>query len=175
MMLSLNTPYEEPGYIAFDDVDGLITDKVWFDTDLDVNRSEKYRILYNVKDAAGNWAVSVIRTIIVQNDAKPLVKTYQGQYSSENSESGSYEMTLRVSPTENNKVFFSSFGNAPTSERVDVVGHVVGDSILVDLQYIEGVWYAGTGMISEDKINFESQTGTDQLQLLTSQVEYVPI
>ncbi len=173
--LSLNTPYEEPGYVALDDIDGNITDQVWTETELNTDVAEKYRILYNVKDAAGNWAVSAIRTIIVQNDAKALANSYSGQYSSNNGETGNYQMTLRVSPTENNVIRFSSFGDSPVPQRVDVVGTVVEDSIIVDLQYIDGYWYMGNGVITDETINFQSFTGIDKNQLVECQVEYTPL
>jgi len=60
------TAYNEPGYTATDNIDGIITGLVAVDISA-VNPTivGSYPITYNVSDQAGNTALTVIRTIII--------------------------------------------------------------------------------------------------------------
>lgn len=66
--------YIEPGYIATDNVDGTITNKVIVSGTVNTNIIGVYTLTYTVTDAAGNASVPVTRTINVtdQTPAAPL-------------------------------------------------------------------------------------------------------
>jgi len=68
-------PWSEPGYSATDNQDGNITANVAISGDVvDVNTLGAYSILYDVKDAANNAAVTAIRTVnIVPQDTINIV------------------------------------------------------------------------------------------------------
>lgn len=71
MRLTVGQIFTDPGVTAIDDVDGDITGKVEVAGKVDTNTPGTYVITYNVKDAAGNAAVGVTRTITVSEDPKP--------------------------------------------------------------------------------------------------------
>lgn len=64
------TSYHEPGYVAYDDVDGDITESVATETDLDINTLGDYTYVYRVRDAAGNLAVMNRQVHVVDNPNK---------------------------------------------------------------------------------------------------------
>jgi len=57
--------YNEPGYVATDNIDGTITGLVVVDFSSVSLNIGSYPITYNVSDQAGNAALTVIRTIII--------------------------------------------------------------------------------------------------------------
>ena len=60
------TPFVDPGALAFDDVDGNISEDIIVDDSaLDINTTGSYPVTYNVSDATGNPATEVIRTVNV--------------------------------------------------------------------------------------------------------------
>lgn len=67
--MTVGSTYTEQGVTATDDVDGDITSKVTIKNKVKANKQGTYTVKYNVKDAAGNKALEVIRTVIVN----PLV------------------------------------------------------------------------------------------------------
>ncbi|MCA0133866.1 DUF5011 domain-containing protein [Winogradskyella alexanderae] len=67
--LSVGDMYTELGATATDDVDGDISDLINIGGDIvDTDTAGTYIITYNVSDAAGNDAVEVIRTVIVESE-----------------------------------------------------------------------------------------------------------
>lgn len=71
-----NENYEELGYIALDNYDGDITDKVEVNSTLDSSKVGEYKITYNVVDSSNN-SISVDRTIIVKEPKKIVIKSNQ--------------------------------------------------------------------------------------------------
>ena len=68
------TPYEEPGVIAKDSLDGDISDKiVTGGEEVDPDTLGKYVITYNVTDAAGNAAATRTRTVSVVDSTAPVI------------------------------------------------------------------------------------------------------
>ena len=62
--------YSDPGAIATDDIDGDLTNNIRVGGDVvNVNKAGTYTVTYNVKDNAGNAAVQVERTVIVDFSA----------------------------------------------------------------------------------------------------------
>jgi len=69
LYLTVGQPYMELGAEADDDRDGNITEQIIIDmSQVNTNTSGKYLVTYNVTDAAGNNAVEVKRTIIVEEN-----------------------------------------------------------------------------------------------------------
>lgn len=64
VVLQPKSKYVESGYIAIDDQDGDITDKVEITREKIADRT--YEVYYNVKDSAGNKAKTVVRKVIVE-------------------------------------------------------------------------------------------------------------
>ncbi len=73
--LFLGGAYVEPGYTAFDNIDGDITNLIATSSNpsLDINATGTYQLIYSVSDNAGNSA-STTRTIVVSSDTvKPVI------------------------------------------------------------------------------------------------------
>lgn len=71
-------PYEEPGYIALDNVDGELTDQVIVEGEVDIFTPGIYPITYTVPDTHGNWGFAV-RTIEVIKEPRPEISTPGGK------------------------------------------------------------------------------------------------
>ncbi len=63
--ISVNTPYQDAGAIAIDDIDGDISFSITTQTNINISKGGSYYYLYNAKDAAGNVA-TVMRKIVVK-------------------------------------------------------------------------------------------------------------
>ena len=63
--ITIGTVYNDKGAIANDDRDGNITVNIQTISNVDTTTLGTYRVTYNVSDAAGNEADSVIRTVVV--------------------------------------------------------------------------------------------------------------
>lgn len=74
----LGRPYEEPGYLAVDNVDGELTESVIVEGEVDCFAAGIYPIRYTVKDEHGNWGFEV-RTVEVIKEPRPQVNTPEGK------------------------------------------------------------------------------------------------
>lgn len=63
--LNVGEAYREPGYVAIDNIDGDLTDKVEVNSNVDTSKRGTYRIIYSVTNSDG-VTTSATRTIIVQ-------------------------------------------------------------------------------------------------------------
>ena len=68
MSVTVNTPYTEPGYRAYDEEDGNITSQVTIVDNVNVNNVGTYTVTYDVTDSDGHEAVQVTRTVNVVPD-----------------------------------------------------------------------------------------------------------
>ena len=64
--LKTGEEYQEAGYVAIDDIDGDITDKVIITNNINYNKVGTYTIIYTVTDKAGNTTTKN-RTVIITN------------------------------------------------------------------------------------------------------------
>ncbi|MCP4429611.1 MAG: DUF5011 domain-containing protein, partial [Gammaproteobacteria bacterium] len=74
--IELGDSYNDAGATATDDIDGDITLNIVTENTVDVNQEGSYSVVYNVSDAAGNSAITVVRTINVtsiEDITSPLV------------------------------------------------------------------------------------------------------
>ncbi len=107
VIITLNSPYFEVGYSAFDVEDGNLTSQVIVTNPLNINLQGNYKISYVVTDSDGNKD-SVVREVIMQNSLFALSNTYN--CSSTNLQTGvvhSWIGALSASDTLNNygKIF----------------------------------------------------------------------
>ncbi|WP_299189114.1 DUF5011 domain-containing protein [uncultured Aquimarina sp.] len=65
--ISQGGSYTDPGATASDNVDGNITAQIVTTGNVNVNVPASYTIEYNVQDTAGNDAMEVVRTIVVES------------------------------------------------------------------------------------------------------------
>ncbi len=70
--VNVGTAYTDFGYVASDDCDGIITDKVQIDGQVDINTYGQYLLTYKVKDEFGN-VTEATRTVNVGDFAGPVV------------------------------------------------------------------------------------------------------
>ncbi len=66
-------PYADAGATAMDNYDGNITSRMVVSDPVDVNTAGTYNITYDVSDAAGNKAETVVRTVRVADNLLPLL------------------------------------------------------------------------------------------------------
>jgi hypothetical protein len=67
MTLTEGDTYVEPGAVANDNVDGVVHVIIAGDS-VDTSVPDTYYVTYDAVDSAGNWAVQVVRTVIVEED-----------------------------------------------------------------------------------------------------------
>jgi hypothetical protein len=145
----LNAEYEEPGFAAFDDEDGDITDKVIVDS-LDVNVAGEVEIAYTVTDAEGNMG-KAIRTITVYNQAASYEGSWAGEYIDPytgipGQEKVAYVDAISLSTTVNNGIVISDFaGNA----GANISGTVKANTIVFPNQTIGGEAFVATQVTLE--------------------------
>ncbi len=70
---SINQQYKEPGYTAYDEYDGNITEKVETTTNLDITQYGEYIITYSVQDDSGN-ITKTNRIIKIIDEIKPKIE-----------------------------------------------------------------------------------------------------
>ena len=68
-----NAAYTDAGATASDAVDGDLTAQIITVNAVDTTKPGTYTVTYNVTDKAGNAAVEVTRTVVVVDDAKPVI------------------------------------------------------------------------------------------------------
>ena len=78
ILLQLGRSFEEPGYVALDNVDGELTDQVIIEGEVDCFQTGIYPIRYTVKDTHGNWGFEV-RTVEVVKQPRPEVVKPKGK------------------------------------------------------------------------------------------------
>ena len=69
--LGVGEVWVDPGASAFDFVDGDLSDEIVVDGVVDTAVAGTYPVTYNVSDAAGNAAVEVVRTVVVEDTPPP--------------------------------------------------------------------------------------------------------
>lgn len=68
--LKLNEEYIEPGFFAYDNIDGDISTSVIIETNLDTSKIGDYEIKYLVKDSSGNSNQSIRKVKVTSNIKK---------------------------------------------------------------------------------------------------------
>lgn len=84
LLLDLHQQYIEPGYSAIDNYDGDITSKIEIESNLDINKEGRYKILYRITDTSGNEAkVERNINVILKNITSVPILTYHNFMSDE--------------------------------------------------------------------------------------------
>lgn len=73
IIINYKDEYKEDGYIATDNYDGDITDKVIIENNIDNTKLGNYEVIYKVKDSSNNETI-VKRNVIVKDTKKPTIK-----------------------------------------------------------------------------------------------------
>ena len=131
MKVAQGDNYIDPGYSAFDDADGDITDSVTVSGEVDTTRPGAYTIIYSVSDAAGNQT-EMTRTVVVDKDGEPLDPDGSYVYMTFDDGPG-YRVTERILDTlkENNvraTFFIINYPDdrIPLLKRMVEEGHTIG-------------------------------------------------
>ena len=118
--------YNEPGYVALDNCDGNITDKVEVSSNIDTSKIGTYKITYSVIDSSNNSS-SVERTIIVRK--KAVYNTYGDGIIYLTFDDGPSERTreiLNILDEEGVKATFFVCGANEYTKRAYNSGHTIG-------------------------------------------------
>lgn len=67
MRIFIGEDYEEPGYLAYDNCDGDISDQVKSSSTINFNQSGTYEVHYQVQDRHGNKATAIRKVEILEN------------------------------------------------------------------------------------------------------------
>lgn len=131
----LNSSFDEPGYVAFDDEDGDITENVTVDS-LNVDQAGEHIINYTVSDTEGNVGVSS-RTVIVYNEANDFEGSWAGEYvyPYPSVDKIEYVDNITTSTTINMGIIFSDFGG---NVGANITGKVRSNTITFDAQSVNG-------------------------------------
>ena len=70
--VGIDSEYKDPGYVAIDNVDGDITDKVKIESTVDTKKLGSYQVVYTVEDSSGN-NVETTRVVRVIDATKPVL------------------------------------------------------------------------------------------------------
>ncbi|MFO8087081.1 MAG: DUF5011 domain-containing protein [Bacteroidales bacterium] len=107
--LPLNTPFDDPGALAFDIEEGDLSNSVLVTTELDINQTGIYKVYYTVTDESGNKAETV-RYVIVFNEAEKYAATYQAELTAQGGGNNLlYTDGLKISETKNHVVITNNF------------------------------------------------------------------
>jgi len=97
-----NAPYKDEGATALDDIDGKINFRiVTSGLPIDTKLAGTYSVKYDVTDAAGNKAVQIVRTVIVE-DKKDETESTSSTTDTTESTSSTTDTTEPTSPTTDN-------------------------------------------------------------------------
>jgi len=149
--------------VAIDDKDGDISHKIVVSGNLDVNRAGSYTRQYDVKDAAGNSAITKTRSIIVVNQANYLAGDYSALCISSAPKSGnssqtsqtytSFTTAIAASEKVNNQLVLSYYPLSPFIITVSVSTNSLSPAL-------SG---GGNGSVSANKNGF-TLTGFESVQ-----------
>jgi competence protein ComGC len=98
--INVGETYIEPGFVASDDVDGNITDKVLTTGPINPNNPASYEITYSVTDSANNL-FEIKRTVTVVDTVGPII-TYEPNGNVTYAKSGSTVVRVRDNAVLNN-------------------------------------------------------------------------
>ena len=139
--------YVEPGYIATDNYDGDITDKVVTSSNVDSNNVGEYKVVYTITDTSGNTYVKE-RVVIVKNPNKVVVVN-----NSENKEvkkevvPTNYSNTITSNKFTNNGFYIEGYNSSSSkSSKLKLVGEV---EYSFDLTNIGDGKYKGNVILDE--------------------------
>lgn len=162
--LYVGNNYSDQGYIALDNCDSEITDKVVVTNNVDTSKAGTYKITYTASDSSGNSS-SVERTVIVKN--RSVYNTYGNGFIYLTFDDGPSERTreiLDILDYEGIKATFFVCGSNEYTKRAFNSGHTIalhsnthnysniyasGDNFFNDLNLIDNKVYSTIGIHSK--------------------------
>lgn len=130
MSVYFGTQFEDPGYTAVDNVDGVLTDKVQVQSGVNVYAFGSYTVTYTVTDSYGNTA-TITRKVTVVPAKQPQVAPPNGKVIYLTFDDGPSEHTARlleILKRYNVKATFFVTNSSPMSILADMAkdGHSIG-------------------------------------------------
>jgi hypothetical protein len=131
--------YTDPGAIAYDDIDGDITDRIRIENPVDTTAEvgTDFNVTYRVVDNAGNHAIPLIRTVTIVKELKVNLDNWKsegdGEWEIINSKDGVYQR-INGQPTvfynnvdsQNDYMFLGGKITVKTRDDDDYIGFVLG-------------------------------------------------
>ena len=163
----LNKPYVDPGATATDEADGNITNNIYIQNDVDVNKVGKYTVVYSVVDKQGNEAAPKTRWVFVYNQAW----SYAGYYNTLETEvypsqnTNEYVARIAADSLLNYRINISSFSG---DTLISVYGDIKDTVLIIPFQKVGGdtatTSFQGSGIINDTVISLQytkiDSTGT---------------
>jgi large repetitive protein len=138
-----SSPYNDPGAIAIDNVDGDISANIQVDDSaVDTDVPGSYQVTYDVMDAAGNPAIQKVRTVIVEDQTPPVIVL-----------NGANPLNLAVGDTYNEP-------GATASDNVD--GDLTG-AIVIDASVVNTA-VAGSYQVTYDVMDAAGNNATTAIR-----------
>jgi hypothetical protein len=109
MVIPFNSEWVEPGYVAIDDVDGDITNKVVISGIVNNILAGDCLLTYNVSDAANNYALPVNRNVTV--DAACFLMGTYNVVNIYNGVTTNYSDNIIAATDVKNKIYITRFAN----------------------------------------------------------------
>lgn len=154
----LNSAYNDPGATAIDDTEGNISDKIYVDNQVDIDRVGEYSVNYRVVDESGNESPTLTRVVYVYNQGVD----YYGDYFAEDIEVYpgqsicNYPSYIWIDSTLNFRIVFLDF--ACSSKRT-VYADVIDTIIIMPFQLVQDSVYnmslQGAGTINDTMVSLE--------------------
>lgn len=165
----LNQPYVDDGATATDETDGNITNNIFTDNQVDVNKTGWHSVTYTVIDEAGNEASPVIRAVRVYNQAYIYEDLYQltevQQFPDQNT--CAYDIIIRIDSTVNYRIVFENFA---CGFGQPVYADVSDGYLLVPFQIIEdslsSLVIQGSGSINDSTMQLDYTLKNDSINTL---------
>ena len=158
------TEYVDPGYNAVDETDGEVTVSVYGLVNL--SSAGEQTILYKATDEAGNTAVA--QRIVIVDAAQYLAGVYKVVDVNEEFTSPEYIDSIRVSPVQYNKIYFTRFGYM---NNAGAFATIAGSQIDLPQQNI----YCGTPTAYYEFSGFGSFSDTSILMTYTRVKDNIPV
>lgn len=170
MTIFTGEQFSDPKAKAIDDKDGDISDKVYLEGKVSINKAGEYVIKYHAQDKAGNQATALSRTVYVKHKNATIAGEYSVSEACNFGNVGPYDASVTASPDDVTNVTMQNFGDYTTT--VNLAGSLAGNTgqefKITSDQVFGGIVYNGSGNISADgriiTINYSAKQGSTEDQ-----------
>lgn len=160
----LNQVYVDQGATAMDETDGDISENVFVESDVNVDRLGWYTVTYNVVDEGGNSALPISRKVRVINQGYDHDGDFLAHEFKVHPEKDSciYNTFFDLDSLVNLRMVFTNFA---CEDSLNVYAEMSGSLLEIPLQFIEDsthrMSFQGSGFINDTLIYLEYLKTTD--------------
>jgi hypothetical protein len=162
----LNQVYSDGGAKAIDETDGDISENIFVESNVNVDRLGWYTVTYNVADKGGNSALPLVRHVRVINSGWPQSANYWATEVEVFNELNtcSYPMFFELDSSLNYRMIFTSFA---CENGLNVYADMSDTLLVIPFQTVEDsvkrISFQGSGYINDSLIFMDYKRITDTL------------